>query len=64
MGGTSGGQTRNPFTYEESLYEYVYSLKVRTWTEFSVNGNMIEVTVKYYDGTKEVEMVKWGIKKS
>jgi hypothetical protein len=23
---------------------------------------MIEVTVKYYGGTKEVEMVKWGIK--
>lgn len=67
MTGTSGGQTRNPYSgYDASLYEYIYGSKSRTWTEFSVDGNTIVVTVKYYDATNkaEVELVKWGIKKA
>lgn len=64
MSGTAGGQTRSPYDTDETLYEYALSSKARTWTEFAVDGNTIEITVKYYDGAKEVEMVKWGITKS
>ena len=64
MTGTSGGQTRTPITTDATVYEYALASNARTWTEFNVNGNTIEVVVKYYNGEKEVEVVRWGIKKA
>ncbi len=67
MNGPSGHQTRNPeASYEEEFYEYATSSVACSFAEYTIEGNRLTVSVKYYDatsGTAET-YTEWGIIKN
>ena len=65
MTGTSGTQTRDPVVEADaSLYRFKLSSKASSWTEYTIDGNKMMVTMKYADGNAVKEYAQWGIVKS
>lgn len=64
MNGTSGGQTRAPFTTDTGVYQYALASNNRTWAEFNIDGTKMEIVVKYYNGSEVKEARRWGILKT
>ena len=64
MNGTSGGQTRSPYSVDTSLYKYADSSTSKMWAEFAIDGQTVKITVKSYNGTKVNVVRTWGIKKT
>ncbi len=64
MNGPAGSQTRWPYSVDNTLYKYAKNSQAASWAEFTFEGNMLTVTVKYHDGTNENVYYTWGIKKT
>lgn len=63
--GPAGDQSRTLNQYADlSLYHYAEASKVRSWAEFSVDGNMLTISVKYSLGSQVKLYCQWGIQKS
>jgi 3',5'-cyclic AMP phosphodiesterase CpdA len=63
MNGPAGSQTRVPYVKNDPRYAYAEGSQAASWAEFSFEGDMLTVTVKYHDGTNENVYHIWGIKK-
>ena len=65
--GPGGNQTRGPVSdADASLYKYMVSSKASSWSEISIDGNRLTVSVKYSTGTSTVSYdgCTWGIEKT
>lgn len=62
MNGPAGDQSREPVSINSSLYHYARGSYSRSWAEFTIDGNILLVEVKYYDGTQVKNYYTWGIK--
>ena len=63
MNGTAGGQTRGPHATDNKYYKYAQSSYASSWAEFSIEGNTMKVSVKYYTTSGVQTYQSWGIKK-
>ena len=64
MNGPAGDQNRTPYASEKPAeYEYAVSGNQKSWAEFTVDGNKLTVSVKYYD-TSVKTYYTWGIVKT
>jgi len=63
MNGPAGSQTRVPYVTNDTRYAYAEGSQAASWAEFSFEGDILTVTVKYHDGTNEKVYHTWGIKK-
>ena len=63
MNGPAGSQTRVPYVTNDTRYAYAEGSQAASWAEFSFEGDILTVTVKYHDGTNENVYHTWGIKK-
>jgi len=66
MDGASGTQTRGIDSNfkENDLYDYVIGSKSSTWSEITIDGNLLTYIVKHYDKNGAVVEYSWGIKKT
>ena len=64
MNGPAGNQTRSPYEIDTNLYKYGVSSQERSWADFTIDGDTMKVSVKYYDGTEVKTYYTWGIKKT
>lgn len=64
MNGPAGSQTRWPYSVDDKLYKYAKNSQAASWAEFTFEGNMLTVTVKYHNGKYENVYYTWGIKKT
>ncbi len=67
MNGPAGSQSRGPVsTYEIDCYEYAEAGRIQSFAEYTINGNQLTVSVKYYDSVTEQIVVydEWGIMKT
>lgn len=64
MTGTSGIQTRGPVSEAENIYHFKLTSNKSSWTEYSINGNQMTVTVKYASADGVKQYAQWGITKS
>ena len=48
MSGSAGVQTRSPYSgYNFSSYDFALDTQKRSWSEFTIDGNKLSVTVRY-----------------
>ena len=64
MNGTSGGQTRGPHALDNKFYKYAQASNASSWAEFTIEGNMMTVSVNYYTENGIQTYQSWGIKKN
>ena len=62
--GTSGGQTRAPYTTDETLYKYALQSKASSFTNFEIDGNSMKINVCYYQSGEVKTYQTWGIQKT
>ena len=65
--GPGGNQPRGPVSdADASLYRYMVSAKTSSWSEISINGNKLTVSVKYSSNGSAVayDGCTWGIQKT
>jgi 3',5'-cyclic AMP phosphodiesterase CpdA len=64
MTGTSGGQTRSPYTTNSALYKYALASKASSFTNFEIDGNSMKISVSYYQSGEVKTYQTWGIQKT
>lgn len=65
--GPGGNQPRSPVSdADRSLYKYMLSAKTSSWSEISIDGNKLTVSVKYSSATATTAYsdCTWGIQKT
>lgn len=65
MNGPGGSQTREPHeNCDKSMYSYARGSVECSWADFSIDGNILTVTVQYATNSGVQEYAKWGIQKT
>ena len=64
MNGTAGGQTRLPYSVDNTLYKYAEGSNTSSWAHFEVSENEIKVSINYLASGNIYTYHTWGIKKA
>ena len=64
MSGTAGEQTRTVYQNNSLLYNLALDSQKSSWSEFSIDGDTLTVTVKTAKNGNPTEIYKWGVKKN
>ena len=65
MSGTAGAQTRSPYSgYSIPTYDFALSSQKCSWSEFTIDGNKLSVTIRYATSTTSaVDYRTWNLVK-
>ena len=64
MSGPAGAQTRSPHKIDDKLYDYALTSNASSWSQLTIDGNTLTVSMNYVKTGVVTNYRSWGIKKT